>query len=137
MPAPTDTRLPTKPEVQRANTLARLADQIGAELKAAREAAMTSLQHAIKAGELLIQAKAAIGHGNYEHWLRTNLGISKQTAAGYVRCSRTATRSRTACRSGTRSRRSPSPGRLAWALRPSRQLILPRPKDKYLPQPNS
>ena len=85
MPAPTDTRLPTKPEVQRANTLARLADQIGAELKAAREAAMTSLQHAIKAGELLIQAKAAIGHGNYEHWLRTNLGISKQTAAGYVR----------------------------------------------------
>ena len=85
MPASTDTRLPTKPEVQRATTLTRLAGEIGAELAAAREHAMTAIQHAMNAGKLLIEAKAAIGHGNYEHWLRTNLGISKQTAAGYVR----------------------------------------------------
>ncbi len=42
-----------------------LADRINAEHTAVREAAMTATQHAIKCGNLLIEAKGGLPHGQW------------------------------------------------------------------------
>jgi hypothetical protein len=45
----------------------------------------TSLVHALKFGELLNQAKEAVGHGDWTNWLKTNCPqISHRTANVYM-----------------------------------------------------
>jgi hypothetical protein len=66
------------------NSLADLAARIRAEHEAAGGALKRSLQHAIAAGELLLEAKAQLKHGQWLPWLES-CGISERTAQRYIR----------------------------------------------------
>jgi hypothetical protein len=68
-----------------APNLAQLAQRINAECTAALTAARTALEHARRAGELLVEAKAACGHGQWLRWLEANVPLSRRTAQGYMR----------------------------------------------------
>lgn len=65
-----------------------LATDINREHLMAEEAARTAVTHALRAGELLIQAKAAVDHGAWLAWLRSNVSFSMRTAQGYMRLAR-------------------------------------------------
>jgi hypothetical protein len=65
--------------------LTDLAIRINAEHKAASEALTQGLQRAIAAGRLLIEAKAAIPHGEWLSWLASNCAVSERTAQAYMR----------------------------------------------------
>jgi hypothetical protein len=62
-----------------------LASKIHAELQAADADWQSALGHAIKAGELLIEAKAQVRHGQWLPWLEANFEFTRQTASGYMR----------------------------------------------------
>jgi hypothetical protein len=47
-----------------------------------------SLEHAIMAGELLIEAKEQVKHGEWLPWLRDHCTISERTAQLYMRCAK-------------------------------------------------
>jgi Protein of unknown function (DUF3102) len=64
--------------------LTDLAAQIKAEFAKHLRKSRESVAHAIRAGELLIQAKRAVGHGEWEDWLRRNVGFSDRTARLYM-----------------------------------------------------
>ena len=64
--------------------LATVADQIQTEHKAAQRCASEAVAHAIRAGELLIEAKAALPHGAFGAWLAANVEFSDRTARGYM-----------------------------------------------------
>lgn len=49
------------------------------------EAARTSLEKAIRVGELLTSAKAELKHGQWMPWLKENIPFSQQTANNYMR----------------------------------------------------
>jgi hypothetical protein len=49
-------------------------------------AARTSLDKAIRIGELLIKIKSELRHGEWLPWLESNLSFSDRTARNYVRC---------------------------------------------------
>ncbi len=68
--------------------LTQLAEQITCEHALAREAARSALEHARVAGELLLQAKEQVAHGEWLPWLGTNFEFSERTAQGYMRLSR-------------------------------------------------
>jgi hypothetical protein len=63
-----------------------------AEIKAAHEAcaaaAQTSIEHAIKCGEMLIEAKGLLKHGQWLPWLHDNCGLSERSAQRYMRLAR-------------------------------------------------
>jgi hypothetical protein len=71
-------------DITRSNSLADLAARIRAEHEAAGGALKRSLQHAIAAGELLLEAKAQLRHGQWLPWLES-CGISERTAQRYIR----------------------------------------------------
>jgi hypothetical protein len=50
------------------------------------ESNRASLSHALKLGQLLIDAKETVGHGNWASWVKTNLAskISERTAQVYM-----------------------------------------------------
>src|SRR5271166_5351799 len=50
------------------------------------EGLRTTLQFAIKAGELLVAQKRECGHGNWIPWIEANLKFSRVTAFKYMRC---------------------------------------------------
>lgn len=62
-----------------------LAIEINAEHLAAVGKARQALEHARRAGELLLQAKAAVGHGGWLPWLAANVKFSERTAQAYMR----------------------------------------------------
>src|ERR1035441_1020440 len=62
-----------------------LAAQIHAEVEATEADWRASLAHAIRAGELLIEAKSKCRHGGWLPWLETNFEFTRQTATGYMR----------------------------------------------------
>lgn len=67
-------------------SLIELADEIRVE-HAACEAAMSStVQHAIRAGELLTAAKAQVAHGEWLPWLAENFEFTRRTASTYMAC---------------------------------------------------
>jgi hypothetical protein len=47
-----------------------------------------AVPHAIRAGGLLNQAKAALPHGDFGKWISENCTFSERTAQGYMRLSR-------------------------------------------------
>jgi hypothetical protein len=63
----------------------QLAEQINTEHKAVIDGLRASLDHAIKAGELLLDAKRIAGHGNWLGWLQANCQFSERTAQNYIK----------------------------------------------------
>ena len=62
-----------------------LAEQINAEHLGCEQSFEAGLQHAIKAGELLQQAKALCRHGEWGQWLELNCEFSVRTAQLYMK----------------------------------------------------
>ncbi len=71
-----------------AATLDALAARIRHEHQAAKIAARKTLEHAIRAGDLLLKAKALVGHGHWGDWLNDHCEVSERTAQGYMRLAR-------------------------------------------------
>jgi Protein of unknown function (DUF3102) len=67
------------------NRLPVLAADIRRHHAAVGEAVGNAVRYAIKAGEALIEAKKAVGHGNWLPWLREHCEISERTAQTYMR----------------------------------------------------
>ena len=68
--------------------LDNLATDINREHELAEQAARTAVEHAMKAGELLTEAKATVAHGEWLPWLKTNVVFSERTAQAYMRIAR-------------------------------------------------
>lgn len=69
-------------EVERLNTLA---EQINAEHRAFVGTLRKTVEHGIRAGELLAEAKAQCPHGTWLPWLELNFEGSTRTAQEYMR----------------------------------------------------
>ena len=69
------------------NSIACLGADICAEHAAVQSAMQTAVTHAIRAGELLIQAKDEIQHGEFGNWCKS-LPFSESTTRGYMRLAR-------------------------------------------------
>jgi len=67
------------------NSLADLAARIKTEHAAAAASLKESVRHAIAAGELLVDAKALVAHGQWLPWLADHVSISERTAQLYMR----------------------------------------------------
>ncbi len=65
--------------------LAELAGRINAEHQQAETALRSGLEHARRAGELLIEAKGQCPHGRWLPWLEANVTFSPRTAQAYMR----------------------------------------------------
>jgi hypothetical protein len=72
-------------DITTSNSLADLAARINAEHKAVATTLRDSVAHAITAGELLIEAKDRLAHGEWLPWLREHCNISERTAQLYMR----------------------------------------------------
>ncbi|HMF24415.1 MAG TPA: DUF3102 domain-containing protein [Pseudolabrys sp.] len=68
--------------------LTDLAQRIAVEHDAVAAALQSALQHAIATGELLIEAKAKVRHGQWLKWLAANCEVPKRTAAHYMALAR-------------------------------------------------
>jgi hypothetical protein len=66
-------------------TLPALAEQINQASAAAEANAKSAMQHALRAGRLLIEAKALTTHGDWENWLTANCTMAPRTAQAYMR----------------------------------------------------
>src|SRR5262245_40621328 len=75
----------TNTDINRSNSLADLAAQIRAEHEATSAALKSSVEHAIKAGDLLLEAKAQIKHGQWLPWLQEHCELSERSAQLYMR----------------------------------------------------
>ena len=60
----------------------RIADEINSEHALAQE---EFLKHAIRCGELLLEQKKLVGHGNFGKWIETNCEFSVATANNYMK----------------------------------------------------
>jgi Protein of unknown function (DUF3102) len=61
-----------------------LAARIRAELDGVQAAAKTGIEHALNAGDLLIQAQKRLKHGEWTPWLKEHVKISDRTARLYI-----------------------------------------------------
>ncbi|GMU22148.1 MAG: hypothetical protein AMXMBFR13_22360 [Phycisphaerae bacterium] len=66
-------------------TADRLAEQIREEHRQAEAAIGQALEHALRCGDLLIEAKAACPAGTWSTWVTENCGFSLRTAQSYIR----------------------------------------------------
>jgi len=73
--------------VQRHSTLlvADLATKINEEHQACCQAATSAVEHAMRVGDLLLEAKAGCGHGEWQIWLAEHFDGSPRTARAYMR----------------------------------------------------
>jgi hypothetical protein len=74
--------------LQESNSLTDLAARIQVEHLAVSAALKESVRHAIAAGELLIEAKTQVPHGQWLPWLDKHCSISERTAQLYMRCAK-------------------------------------------------
>ena len=65
-------------------TLDTLAADIRHEAGQAERCWNGAVAHAIRAGELLVEAKAQLEHGQWLPWLAANFEFTRQTASGYM-----------------------------------------------------
>jgi hypothetical protein len=63
--------------------LSRLASEINAAHYKVLYSVRATLEHACRAGELLVVAKERVGHGHWHGWVRQNCGFSPRTATNY------------------------------------------------------
>ena len=75
-------------EIDRSNSLADLAARIKAEHESVSAALKDSVRHAIAAGELLIEARKQVPHGQWLPWLRDHCAISERMAQRHIRLAR-------------------------------------------------
>jgi hypothetical protein len=66
-------------------SLGKLAEEINAEHRAFVGAFCKTVEHGIRAGELLARAKAECGHGTWLPWLEENFEGAPRTAQEYMR----------------------------------------------------
>ena len=66
-------------------TLDELAADINVELHAIQQKAGETLEHARRAGEMLLKAKVVAGHGGFRGWFDEHVEESYSTAARYMR----------------------------------------------------
>jgi len=69
-------------------SLQELAAQINAAHRACQGAMTEGLQHAMRAGEALLEAKARVAHGDWLPWLREHCLVSERTARAYMQVAR-------------------------------------------------
>jgi hypothetical protein len=72
-------------EIERLNTLAT---HINEEHRRCETAFRSGVEHALKAGELLLEAKDSVPHGSWGAWLADNFEGSARTAQAYMRVAR-------------------------------------------------
>lgn len=65
-------------------TLTNQAAEIRRHHDAVHAAARTAIEHALAAGRLLAEVKAALPHGDFEGWLAANCQFSARTARRYM-----------------------------------------------------
>ena len=65
-------------------TLTQLANQINDEHRQAEQAINAGLEHALRAGQLLLEAKGLCAHGEWTPWLEDNFAGSARTARAYM-----------------------------------------------------
>ena len=70
------------------NRLPILAENIRTHHRAALDAAGTATRHAMTCGEMLIEAKKELSHGEWLPWLKEHCEISERTAQAYMRIAR-------------------------------------------------
>jgi len=70
------------------NSLVDLAARIRSHHDATKAALKTGIDHAMAAGDLLIEAKAQIPHGIWLPWLKEHCAVSERTARLYMRLAR-------------------------------------------------
>ncbi len=75
-------------DIASSNSLADLAARIKAAHEAVGAALRRGVQDAMMAGDLLIEAKAQLNHGQWLPWLRDHCAISERTARLYMRLAR-------------------------------------------------
>ena len=75
-------------DLARSNSLNDLAGRIRAEHVATSAALKSSIKHAMAAGDLLIEAKAQLQHGQWLPWLAEHCEISERAAQLYMRAAR-------------------------------------------------
>src|ERR1051326_4295337 len=68
--------------------LPTLASSIHEEHLACIEAARNSVEHARRCGELLIQAKTQVAHGEWGAWVEAHCGFADRTARMYMQIAR-------------------------------------------------
>jgi hypothetical protein len=78
------------PDRRHGTELARLASEIRTEVEQADQAWQNAVGHAVRAGELLLEAKSQVKHGDWLPWLEANFSGSTRTAQGYMRLARRA-----------------------------------------------
>jgi hypothetical protein len=74
--------------VRAAADLRILAAEINAAHKSGEESTRRGLEHFRAAGEALLKAKKAVGHGGFQAWVEKHVHCSYRTAACYMRVAR-------------------------------------------------
>jgi hypothetical protein len=69
----------------KALSLAELATQLKSEHQQVKDCLMKGAFHAVKAGQLLWEAKRKAGHGRWLEWLAVNCEFSERTAQLYMK----------------------------------------------------
>lgn len=69
-------------------SLDALAAKIDLHHQGAMVAFSKGIEHILKAGDHLIEAKTLVGHGNWYPWLEANTSVSKRMAQYYMRLTR-------------------------------------------------
>ena len=77
----------TTVDVGRLRTLAEKANR---EHRHAQSSAQQAVKHAVEAGELLLKAKEAVGHGNFIKWIEKNFEGKPRHARMYMRLAKAA-----------------------------------------------
>jgi hypothetical protein len=66
-------------------SLSELVARVNEEHKQVKECVIKGAQHAVRAGELLWQAKRKAGHGRWLEWIAENCEFSERTAQIYMK----------------------------------------------------
>lgn len=72
--------------------LDRLAEEIGYEVDQAEAKFESAIDHAIRAGEKLMEAKRLVPHGTWLSWLGSNTRIGQRQAQRFMQVARNASR---------------------------------------------
>ena len=87
-PGPAPDHPPSSTPAVEAPGTAELAVKIDAAHRAATSAIQNALTNAVRCGELLIQAKSQVPHGEWLTWLQGQTKVSERTAQAYMRLAR-------------------------------------------------
>ncbi|MBP6816822.1 MAG: DUF3102 domain-containing protein [Burkholderiaceae bacterium] len=72
-------------DIAPADDLVTLPERINSAVQAAESHARSAVECAIRAGGLLLQAKALVRHGEWETWLQEHVTCAPRTAQAYMR----------------------------------------------------